>query len=145
MVCEKHPKYPAKRPPTSKCPECWAIWQEKQNEQPWVIPTLTDEALRQLALDIVNERVFTDRHCHTMDEVAMCFPALALMPEAMREKMLANPPGLVWESYTKAAPRGVNGLPMFFSCHFLTQADRVKLDGMVKELYESQAAFVRGS
>lgn len=142
MVCEKHPKYPAKRPPSSKCPECWAIWNDKQ---PLVIPTLTDEALRELALDIVNERVFTTAHCQSEGEVTMCFPVLAFLGEGQRKSLQETPPGLVWESYTKAAPRGVNGLPMFFSCHFLTQADRVKLDGMVKELYESQKSFLAGS
>jgi hypothetical protein len=33
-MCKKHPKYKAIRQPTSKCAECWQIWQTKQLTKP---------------------------------------------------------------------------------------------------------------
>lgn len=140
--CAKHPEYQVKHKPRSMCETCWRMWQFKVAEDKrraaeeaevstMVYHDLAEPELRQLVLDICDNRVFTDRHCRTADEVLQCFPILAMMKLCDRKFIAANPPGLVWEFYSKASPMGVNGLPMFFSCKFLSPSDQEKVHPLV--------------
>ena len=35
IKCKKHPKYQAKRKPTSKCEECNFIWDNRKEQKQW--------------------------------------------------------------------------------------------------------------
>ena len=154
--CKRHPDYQVKRQPRSMCETCWRMWDmkvaddkrkaaEEAEISKMVYEDLADPELRQLVLDICDNKVFTDRHCRTADEVAMCFPILSFMQRCDRKFLAANPPGLIWEYYERASARSVNGLPMFFSCHFLSPSDQVKLHSMVVTEMERRKAFVGDS
>jgi hypothetical protein len=104
---------------------------------------MAEPELRQLVLDVCDNKVFTDRHCRTADEVAMAFPIILMMKLCDRKFIAANPPGMIWEYYSKAAPRSVNGLPMFFSVHFMSPSDMEKFHPMVIAEFERRAAFVK--
>jgi hypothetical protein len=49
MKCKKHPKYKAKRYPTSECPECLEIWNQKENFR-------KDPKRRGVYIEILNQR-----------------------------------------------------------------------------------------
>jgi hypothetical protein len=136
------------------CETCWQLWNRAEAEQKrrdaeeaevstMVYHDLADTELRQLVLDICDNKVFTDRHCRTFDEVVMCFPILTVMKLCDRKFVAANPPGLVWEFYSKASPTGVNGLPMFFSCKFLSPADQAKSHPLVVAEMTRRQEFVK--
>jgi hypothetical protein len=135
------------------CQDCWRIWNFEEAErkrraaEEAEVSTMTyvdmdEKELRELVMAVADNRVFTDRHCRTADEVAMCFPILAMMKLCDRKFLSANPPGMIWEWFSKASPMGVNGLPMFFSCHFMSPADMEKFHPMVVAELERRAEFV---
>lgn len=151
--CAVHPDYQVKHKPRSMCETCWRMWDMKvaddkrKADEEAEVSTMTyhdmeDKELRQLVLDICDNKVFTDRHCRTADEVGMCFPVLMFMKLCDRKYMIANPPGMIWEWYSKAAPTAVNGLPMFFSCHFLSPSDMDKVHPLVVAEMERRKEFV---
>ena len=153
LTCEKHPDYQVKRKPRSMCETCWKMWDAKvaedkkreaeENEvSTMVYQDLAEPELRQLVLDICDNKVFTDRHCRNADEVAMCFPVLMFMKLCDRKFLGTNPPGLMWEWYSKASPTGVNGLPMFFSVHFLSPHDMDIVHPMVGAEFERRKEFL---
>ena len=155
IQCAMHPDYQVKHKPRSMCETCWRMWEQKVAEdkrkaaEEAEVSTmsyvdLAEPELRQLVLDICDNKVFTDRHCRTADEVGMSFPCLMFLKLCDRKFLAANPPGLMWEYYTKASPTGVNGLPMFFSCHFLSPDDQVKLHAMVIAEMQRRADFLGG-
>lgn len=153
LTCEKHPRYEVKAKPRSMCPDCWAMWDAKVAEEKRIwdeehkVSTMcyhpaTDEALKELAWNIATDKVFTSRHCHNMVEVTMCFPVLLMMELCDRKFLAANPPGLIWAEYKDVAPRAVNGLPMFWSAHFLAPEDLPKMEAHLKEAYAVRKQFV---
>lgn len=82
--------------------------------------------LKQLARDIWSGRVVTDRHFDTKEEVLAVFPVLSLMDEETRKSFLAEEPAVIYEYVDQAAPRTVNGMPMFLSFRYLTE-DQAKI------------------
>lgn len=95
------------------------------------IPNQSPERLAEIAADIHKGLIFTDRHCPTPNDVCNVFMILLLMEKKDFEELKVNPPGLIYEYYAKAMPRSINGLPCFFSCHFLNQADTDKVVHLV--------------
>jgi hypothetical protein len=94
----------------------------------------TDEELKQLAQDILMDKVFTDRHLRNDNPQTF---ALVFMPFAMAnaeqlEAMKKEDIGMVYEYLSEAGPRSINGLPTFFSCKRITKAETDK----VFEYYE---------
>jgi hypothetical protein len=102
----------------------------------------TDAALREIAWGIATDTIFTNRHCLNASEIEIAFPVLQMMELCDRKFLAANPPGLIWEWYSKASPRGVNGLPMFFSAHFLAPADLPRMEAYLKEAFADRAKWV---
>lgn len=147
---------------------------EQEMKNNWgPIKSQPDEDLKQIAKDIYNGLIFTDRHCGNND-VMSCFMILMFMGpkppsepqypsdnkdvqgkrdnvlfdlverdalqakyeedrvwyeiehEYYRENMLKSI-GLVYEYLDKAGPRGINGMPNFFSCRLLNQDDAKKM------------------
>ncbi len=71
------------------------------------------EYLERLAQDIAEEKILTDRHLQSPDQVGDVFPALMMMKEV--------PPDLdmIFQYLDKASPMAINGMPQFFSFGFL--------------------------
>jgi hypothetical protein len=87
--------------------------------------------LRQVALDIVGGRIFTDRDCPN-ESGQMVFMALVLMkPKQIQH--LRKHAGMIYEYYSKAGPWSCNGLPMFTSMRWLNKQDTRFVVKKVKE------------
>lgn len=89
---------------------------------------ITDERkveLVEIAKDMYNGRIFTDRHCRSGDEVSMVFMILTLMKPKDLKKIanLTGNKGMIYEYMDQAGPMSVNGLPTFFSCKVLTDTE----------------------
>lgn len=92
------------------------------------------EELNQLAIDIEAGRVFTDRHLRNADELPMVFMVLALMKPDQMEEIEKTDIGMVYEYLDKAGPCSMNGLPCFFSMHYLTTSDTQYLTERIAKL-----------
>lgn len=161
IPCKKHPTYrPIHGQPRRMCSGCWQMWDQaalrmaeedaerkrieaEENEVSTLTYTrLADRELRELAWNIVHERVFTSRHCRSCEEALMVFPVLQMMKRCDQKYVVEHPPGFVWEFYKEAAPRGVNGLPMFFSARFLSPEDLPIVEGYMREMMKERAKWV---
>lgn len=85
------------------------------------LPRKTDDELREFIDDFVSNRIFTSAHLrdHEVDMLTRIFLPLGLgcfstvQPDSLAQV------GVLYEEYSKAAPRSINGLPMFFSFKML--------------------------
>ncbi len=101
---------------------------------------LPKNKIKEIARDIHRGLIFTDRHIKTEDERLLggVFTILSLMDNKGREKMMKDPPGMVYEYLSKALPRGVNGYPCFMSMNRLSVDDAVKVFELIKKLEKSE-------
>lgn len=121
------------------------IGKELQVSAKSVLTPKTDEELRQLAMDIAENKVFTDRHLqqHEYNLINMIFMPLGLMDKETLMKFLTPPPGMIYEYYSEALPRGINGLPMFSSVKSLSREESDKIHPMIVEIMEFKQKFTK--
>lgn len=98
----------------------------------------TDDELKQVAKDLVDGKIFTDRHCKSLEELRSSFLIIALMDEHAIKGMEADKINFIYEYYDKAAPRSVNGRPIFLSCHCLDETESKRMF----EFYEQMKPVV---
>lgn len=91
----------------------------------------TEEELTNLARRVVRREIYV---AFTQDEIRDSFGAILALGHAQIKEWLPNI-GLIYEEYAKAAPRAINGRPMFFSCQFLHKAD---VEFFIKRVMEFQ-------
>lgn len=93
----------------------------------WDAPVMSDkveteeehaERLRRFVLGVCDGTIFTSLGL-SADETRTCFMVLAMCEPDQLPKDIV----LVWEYMHKAAPRSINGMPCFFSCHFMDPGD----------------------
>lgn len=95
---------------------------------------LSEEKLRELAQDYVDRKIFTDRNASSDVKLRRVFMPIAFgafdnVPEEDMKNL-----GLIYEYISAAAPRSINGLPIFTSMRFLNRSDTDKLATYAKEL-----------
>lgn len=103
----------------------------------------TDDELRQLAMDIVDNKVFTDRHMqeHEAHMLGQVFMPIIFMDQE-QSKAVFEDVGMVYEYYSEAGPRSVNGLPMFMSVRFLSNEETNRIAPMIKEIQDFKRKFL---
>jgi hypothetical protein len=85
----------------------------------------TDDELKQIAKDISTNLIFTDRHIPSESRsqmLPMVFMPLAIGGKAI-DDMIENKVDTIYEYYSKAMPRSINGYPMFPSLCILGEED----------------------
>lgn len=82
----------------------------------------TDEELKQLAMDIYKEKVFTNFNINP-EEMNSTFMPLCLMVDEEIEKFKEKKPTLIYEYMNSSASRSVNGHPVFFSFQYLVKEE----------------------
>lgn len=90
----------------------------------------TDDELKQIAKDIVGGLVFTDRHIPPDERQAMLpmvFMPLMLADKKTIDQMKRDKIATIYEYYSKASPRGINGYPVFFSLSMLDDDEAKKV------------------
>ena len=81
-------------------------------------PEEETEMLRRFVLDWCDGHIFSDRHMDDLHHLPMVFMVLAFGGKDAIPKDAA----LVYEHVSAAERMSINGMPTFFSCRFLTQA-----------------------
>jgi len=90
------------------------------------------DELKKLAIDVVDGKVFTDRHLveHQKHMIGQVFMPIGLGAFSKKTKEEIYEIGMVYEYYSKAGPSTVNGLPVFFS---LVVLNKEETDEMIKQ------------
>lgn len=89
------------------------------------VPDMPQDELRKFVLGLADGRLFTSGHLreHETDLLPMIFLPLALGALSQCERFDAAKIGAFWEWNSKASPRSINGLPIFFSVRMINVRD----------------------
>lgn len=101
--------------------------------------------LKQIAVDIVDGKVFTSMHLepHDMELLSLVFMPFAFdglkdFPPEKRDNIV-----LVYEYLKDAGPRSINGHPMFFSCNFIYSWEADEFWGYYEEYSKQKENFLK--
>lgn len=103
--------------------------------------------LKQLAMDLYENKVFTDRHLlssgndYLIPSVFMPV-ALGAFSGKTQEEIKAEV-GMIYEYYSEAGPRGINGYPCFFSFRILSPEDTEKMFKYYDDYSKIKEAFAK--
>jgi len=92
----------------------------------------TDDELKQLAIDLVEGKVYTDRHVPN-DMIGIVFSPIALGAFSDTTDEELDQIGLVYEYLSEAGKNSINGLPIFFSFRVLNKEQTEKLRGFYNQ------------
>ena len=95
---------------------------------------MSEDALKQVARDLLENRIFTSAHLREYDDPLTCFMVICLMPHERRAALLDLNADFYYANYEDAAPRSCNGMPIFFSCKVMTRTDADKMLGMYRKM-----------
>lgn len=137
----------------------------------WEHKKMTIDELKELVREVYDCKVFTSLQCENRDVTMIFMPAMFMgagptepslgsnnqlnrknklkyiedmlifeeeKPE--REEFFKNI-GMLYEDYSKAGPRGINGYPMFMSCKIVSVEDTGKFVEMYKKYEEMRENF----
>lgn len=94
------------------------------------IPRLPEQELRDLARQIVTNEVFITNSKEGLD---FAFGTVLALGGAELLVEAAEQVGALWEEYSKAGPRSINGYPSFFSYHVVHRDDLSALGQTIAE------------
>jgi len=97
----------------------------------------TDDELKQIALDLYHGLIFSTGHIENPEDAPRVFMPFSLMDGDSINEFKKQDPGLVYEYLEKAAPRSINGLPIFFSFQFLTIDETKKMEQIYKKIVQA--------
>lgn len=107
-----------------------------QHLRPYRLKILTDKDRRQLALDIVEGRVYGSWMMRNLARELVSTFIVLLFADRLPEHV-----GEIYEYYKEAGPLAVNGRPMFYSCRFLAKEDTGPVHEYVQLLQAQRKAF----
>lgn len=102
----------------------------------------TLEELKQIAMDIYDQKVFIDRYCRP-EEIGMVFMPIILGCFKDQDKEYLEDIGLIYEYYSEAGPRGINGKPTFTSLKLLSKGDTNIMFDYYNEYKELKDKFAK--
>ena len=101
------------------------------------ITNQTNEELKQIAMDLYQGKIFTDRHLSKSEDAFLVFTVLSLGGFSEFSDEDLEDIGLMFEYLDKAGPRSINGYPMFLSLRLLNQHDTKIVFDFYKKIKES--------
>lgn len=111
---------------------------------PKTIPRLTEQQLVDLAVDINKNVYFTSIHVVNPSDIPMVFMPIALGAFADWTEEEVKQVGLIYEKYSEAGPRSINGYPTFFSCKILGIEDAGILFEKLRAIEEFEKSLKSG-
>jgi hypothetical protein len=131
--------------PTSNAVMLVAGDPEKASEpQPWLPPArMTPEAVAQLAMDLADGKLWTDRHAQGNGIEA--FKIVFMLGRSAPPKEIVNTWGMLYEYLDKAGEYSVNGIPQFFSVQFMHIDDHPLLVKAYDAYQAAKAAIKSGA
>lgn len=85
----------------------------------------TDKELKELAKDMVADKIFTTAHVRQGDEhlIGSIFMTLLFMNQKQRDEMQGKGVAVLYEYMSEAGPREMNGYPIFSSMRTMSQEE----------------------
>jgi hypothetical protein len=111
---------------------------ETKDEIDRALGSLPDETLKQIAMDFVDNKIFSTAQMDASDFVVGIFVPLALFQNASGWLQDA---ALVFEYYAKAGPICINGMPTFLSCRKIVLHDWPSFQHYVREYSKLKEQF----
>lgn len=102
---------------------------------------MSEEELRKLAVDYVEGKIFTTFHFHEAEMDRGEMVGLVFMPLLLGGVGFAKDAWMLYEYYSEAGPRSINGYPIFFSMRKVIHKDAEAFKLYVKEYQEMKAKF----
>lgn len=96
----------------------------------------TDEQLKEIAMDLYNDKIFCDRQVDKTN-LGMVFMPLIFGAFSEWKKEDQDKIGMIYEYLSEAGPMGINGMPIFYSLKFMSKEDTKKMF----EIYEQYKAL----
>lgn len=93
---------------------------------------MSEDQIKALALDVYNGLVFTSDHVPESDTSlirSIFLPWSLVSPDQLREWYEQNRPYLLYEYYTEAQERSINGYPVFMSVRYL---DKIEYESFIR-------------
>lgn len=104
----------------------------------------TDTELKQLAADIYDNKVFTDRHIRGGgNDLQMIFLPIALGAFSDMKKKEREKVSLIYEYISKAGPRSINGYPIFMSVNYLTKEEHNRMNTFYEAYKQIKDSFLK--
>ena len=96
---------------------------------------MEEKELRQLAIDIAENKVFGTFHMNKCEiaNMSMVFMPLIFMTDKQRKKLSDKKVVHLYEYYHKAEKNGINGMPIFMSMMNIVQKDWNKIVKYIAE------------
>jgi len=108
----------------------------KETLQP-ELPLDSKQDLKEIAKGIHRGEIFTSNHVRqneSPDILGMIFMPLVFMNEKDRKDLIEKKVTVFYANMKDAAPRSINGYPIFFSMSYLTDAEWLKVLQYLKKL-----------
>ena len=102
----------------------------------------TRTELKSLAIDIVENKAFGTWNIHNEDLIPCVFTPLMFLSEEQKKELQKTKVAHVYEYIDKATPRGINGMPTFFSMNYLTEDETDALQLLINEYKENKKVFM---
>lgn len=102
----------------------------------------TDDELKQIAIDFCEGKIFTSAHLNNLQNIGMVFMPLLLGAAQQMTEEERNNIGLIYEYYSEAGPRSINGYPIFFSFRILTKEETDRTQAFIDEYTKMKEAFL---
>jgi hypothetical protein len=99
--------------------------EEEGEKYPEEIRRMSKEELATFVREFRGGQIFSSAHISEGDDhiIRMVFLVLTLGGLHDAPDSYLNSIGLIWEYFSNAGPRSINGYPQFFSCHLMHRDD----------------------
>ncbi len=89
----------------------------------------TDEELKQIAEDLWAGKIFCDRQVQSRrpEDITMVFMVLMFMDKKQLKQLEKDEVDFFYEYMSQATPRGINGMPTFWSVRVLTKPETKRM------------------
>jgi len=104
------------------------------------VSSKTHEELKQIAMDLVDGKIFTDRSIDQTDSRLFASIFMPVMFGCFNDKDI-NTVGLVYEYLSEAGPRSINGYPIFMSLRMLNREDTQIMSEMAQKYDKLKTEF----
>lgn len=102
----------------------------------------TNKDLKQIAIDMVDGKIFTDQQIRSENNIPMVFMPIMMGCFSKTPKRKLMNIGLVFEYLSEyTCPRSINGMPIFFSLKTLTKWEVSVVDKYIKEYRQVKEQF----
>jgi len=103
----------------------------------------TTDELKQLAMDIIDGKVFLSSMVNPQELIPQVFMALMFLNKEQVEKWNENRAFFLYEYYSQASPANINGYPVFTSFNALSEDETLSLNVFMKEYKMKKEEFLK--